>query len=81
MASSPVRRSWTNSMPQGLQAGSHQQGSALGRAGGARWSCATGQTRELCQPKARSTLAWGYKRLRDKPPKAQDEQQQPAEAQ
>ncbi|KAJ9517630.1 hypothetical protein QJQ45_025037, partial [Haematococcus lacustris] len=22
------------------------------------WSCATGQTRELCQPRARSTLAW-----------------------
>ncbi|KAL6749020.1 hypothetical protein V8C86DRAFT_2860571, partial [Haematococcus lacustris] len=31
---------------------------ALGRAGGARWSCAGGQTRELCQPRARSTLAW-----------------------
>ncbi|GFH23188.1 hypothetical protein HaLaN_20766, partial [Haematococcus lacustris] len=28
------------------------------QAGGARWSCATGQTRELFQPRARNTLAW-----------------------
>ncbi|GFH26706.1 hypothetical protein HaLaN_24898 [Haematococcus lacustris] len=27
------------------------------QAGGAHWSCATGQTRQLCQPRARSTLA------------------------
>ncbi|GFH25579.1 hypothetical protein HaLaN_23565 [Haematococcus lacustris] len=28
------------------------------QAGGARLSCATGQIRQLCQPRARSTLAW-----------------------
>ncbi|KAJ9528989.1 hypothetical protein QJQ45_000554 [Haematococcus lacustris] len=44
---------------------------ALRRAGGGHWSCATGQTRELCPPRARSTQAWGYKQLRDKPPKMQ----------
>ncbi|KAJ9522139.1 hypothetical protein QJQ45_005139 [Haematococcus lacustris] len=27
----------------------------LGRAGGGRWSCATGQSKERCQPRARST--------------------------
>ncbi|KAJ9529887.1 hypothetical protein QJQ45_022308 [Haematococcus lacustris] len=32
-----------------------------------------------CQPEARSTQAWGYKRLRDKPPKTK--QEQPAVAQ
>ncbi|GFH28149.1 hypothetical protein HaLaN_26591 [Haematococcus lacustris] len=35
-----------------------QPGSALGRAGGAHWSCAGGQTRQIYQPRARSTQAW-----------------------
>ncbi|GFH19364.1 hypothetical protein HaLaN_16302 [Haematococcus lacustris] len=43
---------------------------ALGRAGDARLSCAGGQIRQLCQSRARSTLAWvtsGYKTSHPRP--------------
>ncbi|GFH17593.1 hypothetical protein HaLaN_14257 [Haematococcus lacustris] len=33
--------------------------SPLRRAGGAHWSCAIGQSKGSCQPRARSTQAWG----------------------
>ncbi|KAJ9526447.1 hypothetical protein QJQ45_009916 [Haematococcus lacustris] len=52
----------------------------IGRAGGAHWSCATGQTRQLCQRKGKVYPGLGYKRVRDKPPLA-NEQQPPAVAQ
>ncbi|KAJ9531275.1 hypothetical protein QJQ45_006718 [Haematococcus lacustris] len=36
---------------------------APSQAGGSRWSCATGQTREHCQPKGKEYPGRGYKRL------------------
>ncbi|KAJ9507460.1 hypothetical protein QJQ45_006463 [Haematococcus lacustris] len=54
-----------------------QPRSALGRAGGAHWSCACGQT--ALPAKGKEYPGLGYQRVRDQPPKAQ-QQQRPAEA-